>query len=190
MRMKSIFLLSIAAVLAASIAMAKEPAGDPMAGMPMGAPPEMKSLEFLVGTWDVNAKMKMTPADTNWMVSKATCTYSYLLDGCVMQMDYAGPMMGMNFHGMGFHSYNRFTSKWQVVWSDNMMGTLSNYEGTKKDGVTVVEGIETMMGMTFQVRMTTFNEKPTSFDWKSEQSMDGGTTWFENMNAHYTKRAK
>ena len=190
MRMKSIFLLTIATVLSVSIVMAEEPAGDPMAGMPSGAPPEMKQLEFLVGEWDVASNMKMMPTDTAWVASKGMCTYNYILEGCVMQMDYHDKIMGMDFHGMGFHSYNRFTNKWQVVWADNMTGLLNIYQGVKENGKTVVEGVETMMGMTYDSRMTTYNETPTSFDWKAESSMDGGKTWMEMMNAHYTKRAK
>ena len=190
MRMKSIFLL-VGMLVTAAIVMAEEPAGDPMAGMPpMGAPPEMKSLEFLVGTWDVDWKMKMMPTDTNWMASKATATFSYLLDGCVMQMDYQGMMMGMNFHGIQLESYNRTTNKWQMTWADNMSATLNIYEGVKKDGATIVEGVETMMGMTYRSRMTTFNETATTFDWKAENSYDEGKTWGVIMTAHYTKRAK
>jgi hypothetical protein len=161
-----------------------------MAGMPTGAPPEMKQLEFLVGVWDVDANMKMMPTDTSWTTSKATCTYSYILEGCVLQMDYHDKIMGMDFHGIGFQSYNRFTNKWHLVWSDNMTAYLNMYQGEKKNGTTVVEGSETIMGKTYLSRMTTYNETPTSFDWKAESSMDNGKTWVEMMKAHYTKRTK
>jgi Protein of unknown function (DUF1579) len=189
MSMKTSFLMA-AMLLTAAVVMAEEPAGDPMANMPMGAPPEMKTVEHLVGTWDVDSKMKMMPTDTNWMVSKAVATFSYMLDGCVMKMDYEGPIMGMNFHGMHLMTYNRQTNKWQIAWVDNMSGLLSIYEGVKKDDVTVVEGVETMMGMTYRSRMTTYNETATAFDWKAESSYDEGKTWGVVMTAHYTKRAK
>jgi len=45
-----------------------------------------------------------------------------------------------------------------------------------------------MGGQKWLSRITTFNEKPESFDWKMESSMDAGKTWMTVGTATYTKR--
>ncbi len=188
-------MLMLAMLMLASMAMAEEPA-KPAEGMPMpemGAPKEMKDLAFLEGTWDVAAKfnMSMDGKTENWMESKATATYSFVLDGCAMQLQYSGdPMMpGMPaFSGMMLQMYDRETKQWQAVWTDNMGARASIYTGARTEGQTVLQGEDKMMGMTMLSRITAFNQTPTTFDWKMEYSVDSGKTWALSGTAKYTKK--
>ncbi len=172
-----------------SLAIAQDDKGTPQSGMPpMGPPAQMKQLDFLIGTWDVAMKMKMTPQDTGWMDSPGTATYEYILGGAVQQSKYSSTMMGMPFEGLMLEGYNTDLGKWQAVWTDNMGGRLSLYTGSRAGDSTVLMGSEVYMGQEMHTRIVTLNQTPTSFDWRMETSTDGGKTYALMATATYTKR--
>ena len=190
MRNRLYLLVGLLMIILAAAAVAQEPAGEQQAPPPMGPPPEMQDLSFLVGDWDVNMRMGMNPDTTTWETSTGTCTYAYILDGAVMQMNYEGTAMGMPFLGMGLQCFDRETGLWQVTWSDNMSARISLYTGKKENGKIVVTGEDLYYGQKFLSRLTTFNETKTSFDWTMEYSTDGGKTFLPSAFATYTKRVK
>jgi len=154
----------------------------------MGPPKEIQEAKYLVGTWDVAMSFKWDPADTIWQDSKGTATYEYIAGGACIMMTYEAEMMGMQFLGNMLMAYNNQTKKWASCWTDNMGGLLSYYEGTKTGDKTVLSGEDTWEGMTYVSRITTYNETPTRFDWKIENSFDGGKNWVETGKAVYTKQ--
>lgn len=155
---------------------------------PVGPPPQMKEIAYLVGVWDVDMKMRMSDTATTFTDTKGVCRYESILDGSVMEMTYEGQFMGMNFKGFGLQCFNRETGKWQSVWSDNISSCMSLYEGEKKDAILTLTGVDRYQGMEFLTRISTFNETPTRFEWKMEHSMDGGKTYLLSATAVYTKR--
>jgi len=165
----------------------------PMASMaqdempPMGAPEEMKALAFLVGDWVAEMEWLMDTTQ-GWVKSNGTCTYSYVLDGAAMQMDFQSEMTGMPFKGIAFETYDRESKVWQSTWIDNMGARTTLMTGSRENNGSVFEGEEKYQGKNSQMRMYTFNETSTSYDWKMEQSMDGGKTWMESGRAKYTKK--
>jgi hypothetical protein len=158
--------------------------------MPMmttGAPPEMKQVAILEGTWDAAMQVRMGP-ETPWIEAKALCIYKMVLDGCALEQTFTGDMAGMSIKGTGLTCFNRGSGKWQSSWIDNTAAGLSLYEGDFKDGRMVVSGVDKMPGMTVLSRITTFNITPARFDWLVENSFDKGATWVETMKAVFTKK--
>ena len=156
--------------------------------MQMGAPPEMKQLAFMVGTWDVVMSMRMSP-DEPWTESKAVNTNVMIIDGCALQSEFEAEMMGMQFKGFSTTTYNRVTGKWQTTWIDNIGAAVGLYEGDFKDGKFVVSGKDVMPdGKTMVSRITSYNITDTKYEWMQENSMDNGATWMTSMKGVYTKR--
>lgn len=155
---------------------------------PMGPPAELKQLEFLVGNWECAMKAKMDPTKDEWTESKGACTYSWVLGGAALQMSYKSDFMGMPFEGLSLETYNRETEKWQTTWVDNMSCSAMLMEGTREGGKCTMEGDYVFMGTPTKARVSTANETPNSFDWKYEESTDGGKTWATSMTAVYTKQ--
>lgn len=192
---KRLIMVGVCAMMAGMVLAADpQPTGEQPMGMPeMGPPAEMKQLAFLEGTWDVASKfnMSMDPAQEQWVESKATAVYTYICDGAAMQCTYSGdPMMpGMPaMMGLMLQTYDRESKMWQATWVDNMSGRISLYTGTHDGTTTVLTGEDKMGGMTWLTRITSYNETPTSFDWKMENSMDGGQTWAISGTSTYTKK--
>ena len=175
-------------ILAASLA-AQESA-DEQQMPPMGPPPEMQQIAWLAGDWDVHMKMGMNPDTTTWESTTGTCSYSYILDGAAMQLNYEGTAMGVPFLGTGLQCYDRETKMWQMTWTDNMSARITLYTGTVTDGNSVVTGEDLYNGEKFLTRITTGNHKGNSFDWKMDYSTDGGKTFIPSAVATYTKRTK
>ena len=166
---------------------ADKPATTTAPQMAMGAPAEMKQLAVLAGSWDVAGQIKADPNGT-WTDFKATCTFTSVLDGAVLQEDYKGDFQGMPFNGIGLFCYNREIKKWQTSWIDNMSATLSLYEGDYANGNLVCSGEDRMGGMVMHSRISMSNITDKKLDWLLENSLDGGKTWNQFMKAVYTKK--
>ena len=154
----------------------------------MGPPEQMSDLDWLEGTWDVVMQSRWDPSQ-DWMTSKGTSTYMYVLGGSAMHFVYKSEFMGRPFEGSGIQCYDRETKQWQVVWTDNMSARISMYEGTRTGDKTVMMGEDVYEGQTFLSRITTSEETKASFDWMMEYSMDNGQTWMVSGKAKYTRRS-
>ena len=154
----------------------------------MGAPEQMKDLEFLVGIWDVDMKFKMEENATDWTETKGVATYSMDMNGCALRMVYESDFMGHDYVGQMVQCFDRETNKWQSIWVDNMAARISLYDGEKKGDSTIMTGEDIYKGQKFISRISSYNETPDSFDWKMEHSLDGGKTFMTSGMAHYVKR--
>ncbi|PWB72175.1 hypothetical protein C3F09_06955 [candidate division GN15 bacterium] len=189
--LKPFLTLAAIIILAAGVGAADQAAGEavPQGMPPMGPPEEMKQLANLVGVWDYVMMMRMDPASEKMEKTTGIMTNAYILDGAAMSLQYEGDTInGMKYKGLGIETYDREMKCWQMTWTDNMSGRTSMYTGRREGDKTTMEGEDMMGGQKMLTRITTFNEKPTTFDSKMESSMDGGKTWAVMFTAAYTKR--
>jgi hypothetical protein len=183
-------MLACALLVVPMVSVHADDAAQPGEGaMPvMGPPDEIKQAEKIIGVWDVATKMKMDPNQAEWMEAPAVATFSYILDGSAIRMDYEMDMGGMPFKGFSITTYDRETKMWQEIWVDNMSCRLSMMTGTEENGMRVMTGTDFWQGQEMLMKNTSSNITDTSFDWQMESSTDGGKTWFTSMTATYTKR--
>ena len=154
--------------------------------MPQTGPPrQLKKIAFLEGDWDVIMKVKPS-SQSAWVETQGRSNFQFVLDGAVLQQIYEGVMSGHTFRGIGYIAFNRFTGKWQHVWSDNVAAVISIYEGEFNEGRLEVVGDERTDKTTFQVRASWFNIQADRFEWKLDTSADG-VTWTPFMSAVYTR---
>lgn len=182
-------LLSVVAVFAIAMTAfaqeeAKEGAGD---GMPaMGPPKEIKEMAHLVGTWNADFLMRMSP-DAEWANSPCTQVISGILGGCGYRADFSTTVMGMPFNGLMTVTYNRNTNNWQSTWVDNLGAYQSMLEGDFVDGVMTLNGAALEMGQAYLMKDITHHKSDTELEWQMDVSFDNGETWFTQMKATYTK---
>jgi hypothetical protein len=164
----------------------KKPEGQPP--MEMGAPPQMKQIDFMIGIWDVDMQYRMSP-DAEWEETNAVNTNDLILDGCVLESTFEGDMGGAAMNGLSLVTYNRGLGKWQTTWMDNMGMGISLYTGSFADGKMIFAGKDVMPGgAEMMSRITSYNITDTKYDWMMENSTDNGQTWYTSMKATYTKR--
>lgn len=184
MKLRTFILLIFAVMLMA--AYSSVVAQDEMP--PMGAPDEIKALNWLVGEWDVDAEF-LVSQEGDWDKSKATAIYSFSVDGCILEMAYTGNMMGMDFVGKLVETYDRKNKEYQSIWVDNMGARISYYTGNKVADTTILSGTDLMPdGSEAMSRILTFNETEKTFDWQYDLSTDGGKTYSIVGRAKYTKK--
>lgn len=190
MKSKQLLLLIVSLFLVVSLVSAEDEAADMMAQYgPMGQPEEMKSMDWFIGDWDVTQQWKMDPASEEWEKSTATATYSFILDGCVLMMDYKSEMMGMPFNGVNMITYDRVLKEFQSVWVDNLSGRVSLYKGNKSGDSTIYTGVDFAPdGNKYLAKIIISNKTENSFDWVFDMSMDEGKTYFTSGKAKYTKK--
>lgn len=155
---------------------------------PMGPPPQMKEIAYVVGVWDVAGQIFMDPASDNGMAFSAVATFEYALDSAAMLLHYSSRMMGMPYHGMSVTTFDRHKNQWQEVWLDNMSARISLMTGQQVDNHRIMQGADFYMGQDLLSRQTSYDITPTAFKWKFEQSGDDGKTWRTLMTAVYTKQ--
>lgn len=180
-------LVCLAVVLMFGSAWAEEMPQGEMQMPEMGPPKEIKSLEPMLGSWDVDMKSRQTP-EQPWTESKGSVKCEYVLGKGAVRQYYSGDMMGAPFNGETTMCYNRQTKLWQVTWIDNIFCQMSHYEGNWEGGKFVASNREVWMGQEYLSRMTTFNITDSSYEWMMEMSTDEGKTWFATMEAVYTKK--
>ena len=164
------------------------PAATPEAQMPpMGPPPELQTMSYLMGDWDCTMQSRM--CDTcPWIETKGAASFSKTAGGAAIMMTYKGDFMGMPFEGAGVFCYNRNSKKWQSMWTDNMAAMMSLKEGDYADGKLILFGQDEMPGMKWLARETTSKVSDTSVEWVYDASYDSGKTYMTMMKASYTKK--
>lgn len=153
---------------------------------PMGPPQQLQQLAKMVGAWQYAGEMRMTP-DAPWMPNTATSVNLYTCGGATFQTEFTSSIMGMEMKGLSLTCYDRETGKWQSIWTDNLAGRISYYEGDFKDGKLVVSGQDKMQGQTTYTRTTYYDITDSTHKFTMENSMDG-QSWFVCMQGTYTKQ--
>lgn len=88
-----------------------------------------KVMSPMLGHWDAEVWAQMDPASPP-MTSKGTSDNTWTMGDRVLKQEFKGSMMGMNFEGLGYVSYNAATGKYESVWMDSMAGSMTTSSGT------------------------------------------------------------
>lgn len=120
---------------------------QPAAKTPPAAPPNMeemmkkwqayatpgpghKTLEPLLGEWEVESHFWMAGPDGPMTTSKGTAKVRWVLDGRYLQEEFSGQMMERPFQGIGITAYDNFKKKYLSTWMDTMGTGIFSSEGS------------------------------------------------------------
>jgi len=182
--MKTLRILAFSALLLSACVVSAQEHGEGMP--PMGAPEQMKSLDFLLGEWDVDLMVRMDPS-SEWMKSKGSAKTVRELEGCVQGMHFEGEMMGMPFFGKDTMTYNRETQQFESFWIDSMSAHASMSHGNWDGDKMVMNGTDKAMGQDYHMRTTTTKVSAKEVLFVMEMSMDG-ENYFDSMKMTYRKK--
>jgi len=87
-----------------------------------------KRLAKLEGSWTTRTRAWMEP-DQPPMESTGTCEQKMLLNGCYLQQEYRGDMMGQPFTGINLIAFDNHTKKYVSTWIDSMSSGIYVFEG-------------------------------------------------------------
>ncbi len=148
--------------------------------------PEGKQFDFWVGNWDLTwpAGQGGTPKGE---MGKGTNSIQKILGECIVQEHFEDS--STHYKGMSVSVYSPHFHEWRQTWVDTQ-GNYLPFSGTFHDGVMELRSPmrQKSDGTSVMTRMVFKNIKPDSFDWDYQVSKDGGKTWADNWNIHYTRR--
>lgn len=100
--------------------------------------PAHKTLDPLVGEWNVEVKMWMTPGEPP-TVTKGSAKSAWVLKGRFVREEFDGDFMGQPFHGISYTGYDNVRRKYRSVWIDDMSTTIVTAEGDAEEGGKVIK---------------------------------------------------
>lgn len=102
-----------------------------------------QALDRMAGEWDAEVRFWSDP-DAEPMVTQATSTIEWVMDGRFMKETVESEFMGQPFHGVGFTGYNNAAGHYESSWMDNHSTALYRYEGKMDDEGRLVFKTETI----------------------------------------------
>lgn len=91
-----------------------------------------QALDRMAGEWDAEVKFWSDP-DAEPMVTQATSTIEWVMDGRFLRETVESEFMGQPFHGVGYTGYNNVAGRYEASWMDNHSTALYRYEGQMDD---------------------------------------------------------
>lgn len=152
--------------------------------------PHHKALEAMAGNFKYVNKFKMDPS-AEWTTSEGEYSGEMIMDGKFLAVNVKGPMMGMDFNGMGVLGYDNTLKKHVSGWIDNMGTGVMRSEGTCDGACKTItfEGdmIDPMTGKPCAYKYVYEIQSNDNFTmrWWSPSPTDG--KMFESMVINYTR---
>ena len=149
------------------------------------SPPEARQFDFWIGTWKLSwpGGQAGTPEGKTGVAKNVITT---VLDSSVIEENFSAAELG--FNGRSLSVYNANKKKWQQTWVDNT-GAYLLFEGEFKNGkMELLTKPFERNGKTFISRMVFKNIQHDNLDWDWQRSNDGGKSWQDVWNIHYTRQ--
>lgn len=148
------------------------------------APPETHQYAPLLGEWTITDSS--LDKQGNWQPGKgADWNWYTILDGNAIQDDWITPSLSVESEKRGYGTniriYNPAKKMWEQIWVSAGAKKIDSFSATFQDGKIVMRGFYANN----ESRITFFNMKENSFDWKLEfQDKDNPDIWKEVYRIH------
>jgi len=170
---KTVFVLCFLALAAPSVAsddlyakISAKLASDPALAARLGKPgPEMGSLHWMIGTWDVVAEVQA--GEKPRVPERGVSVVTTVLDGTALQIADHYPKGAQD---LGFISYSPATRLWTAINLDS----LANVAVTTSRDAAVFTGDVTIVGVRTTLRQTMKHESKTSYTITNAERMADG----------------
>jgi len=172
--------------------LAAQDEADPMAAMmKLAAPGEHhRHMAKLAGEWKAVSKMWLDPAAAP-VESTGTMQLTPILGGRFMQSQYKGPLMGMEFNGIGLDGFDNQKQKHIGLWVDNMGTMMMTFEGACSDGgkvtTTMSDFVDPASGQATTMKSVTTMIDDKKFMFEGFARPASGGEFFKTMEITYTR---
>lgn len=158
--------------------------------------PHMQDLSWFIGEWDVHSHMLMDADKNEWLDEDLHTVHSYELGGNLIFEHFGGPLGGEPFEAWSLRKFNPNTGNWDQRWADVSPGGILNWMGRWDADSRTFTGyamryIDSDFNLTGQTgaREVFDNITDDGFDWRYEQTSDGGATWDVTWTLVYRRAA-
>jgi hypothetical protein len=148
--------------------------------------PDGRDFHFWIGNWDLRVRQRIAIQGNEYREGRAVSSVRPILDGCVLLEEFHGDQLPRPVVGMSVSTFNARTGQWQQTWVDNSANNMvfqGGYAGGRMEMIHKDEdGRDSVLW-----RITFYNVHDDEFDWAYDRSTDGGRTWLNFMQIHYTR---
>jgi hypothetical protein len=166
-----------------------------------GALPEpdshMQDLAWFIGEWEVHSRMLMNAETDEWLEEDLRAVHTYELGGNLIFEHFGGPLGGTPFEAWSLRKYNVNTGNWEQRWVDVSPGGFANWLGQWNAETQTFTGyamrfIDDEFNLTGNdgAREIFDNITEAGFDWRYEQTSDGGENWNITWTLQYRRSAE
>lgn len=154
------------------------------------APPELAAFDFLIGSWQCDARIKTSFGD--WQRLDAHWNGRYILDGHAIADEYSMTSLSgeLIVFGMNVRSFDVTTRSWNIRWLNALTGAWTDLVSPELGGVHFEDSLFEPCSITYAfreptaahpyTRATYTTHSPNRFTWKGDQSTDAHT-WTDFM---------
>lgn len=186
-------IMLIALVVSAASVLAQD--GMNFSGGDLPEPdPHMQDLSWFIGNWDVHSRLLVDPESDTWVDEDLHTEHSYELGGHLIFEHFGGPLGGEPFEAWSLRKYNPNTGNWEQRWVDVSPGGFANWLGRWDEEANTFTGyamrfIDDEFNITgdMAAREVFDNITEDGFDWRYEQTSDGGETWTVTWTLEYRR---
>jgi hypothetical protein len=161
----------------------------------LNAPPQLSHLKSIIGQWSTREESRKQDG-SGWQPSKgADWDFFWAFDGWGIQDNYTSPPKSQKLddessrqRGTNLRIFNSAEKKWVLTWLTPNSVTPQNFTATSTlDSMIMLSDSPDARGN--HHRITFYDIKEQSFEWKLEWSQDQ-ETWLEVYRIHGTKRTQ
>lgn len=163
----------------------------------MAEPPaESHQLDWFIGEWEVQSRLKMSDDPEEWLEETVQSTVTPIIGDFALMETYTGTFGGTPIDAVSLRTYNSNIGKWQQRWIDNTSPGFAHYTGEYADGqfigtsdASFKSEEEGGRGENNGTREVFYDIEDDRFSWRLETTTDGGETWMPVWYLEYTRDA-
>jgi hypothetical protein len=186
-------ILMIALVITAASVLAQDDTSFTGGDLPE-SDPHMQDLSWFIGDWDVHSHMLLDAETDEWIDEDLKTQHTYEMGGNLIFEHFGGPLGGTPFEGWSLRKFNPTTGNWEQRWADVAPGGFANWMGRWDAETKTFTGyaqrfIDNEFNLTGDTgaREIFDNITEDGFDWRYEQTSDGGKTWTVSWTLMYRR---
>ncbi|MCL4248051.1 MAG: DUF1579 family protein [Anaerolineae bacterium] len=159
------------------------------------APDEhMQQLAWFIGEWDVHSRTLMNAETNEWLEEDLHTIHTYELGGNLVFEHFFGPLGGDPFEAWSLRKYNPNNERWEQRWVDTSPGGFADWIGSFDPETNTFTGYaRRFLNDDLEIagerayREVFDNITENSFNWRFEQTEDGGATWTVTWTLDYVR---
>jgi hypothetical protein len=138
---------------------------------------EAQRLSFLLGSWKVKSRFRLSQEPEQWEDTQVRSGISYLFKNCLLVERFEGTRQGHPFKATAMYAYDRTSKKYEWVGADSEHGALNLYTGSLSGNDLVLDAQIEISGQSILLRRLWTKNPAGGFEARSQRSTDGGRTW-------------
>lgn len=154
------------------------------------APEQLTHWNKMIGSWTTTEE-GLKPDGSGWTPSKgALWNFHWAMDGWAIRDEYFSPPLATKIDdpnkrqiGTNIRIYNKDKNEWIMAWLTKAGQRVDVYSA-ESDGEKIVMYTPPLTEGAKHRRITFFDMRQNSFEWKMEYSTDGKTNWLEVYRIH------